>query len=79
MRQKENAKRSMRAMWFQRAAFLLVILAVCVCLPVHAEKTGDCEKAFVKCLYDPVTEVAAFYGKLYCIAGYVFCLKYIKG
>lgn len=53
-----------------------VLLFLCAgMISLHA---GDCEEAFIKCIYDPYWQAVPF-GVVYCATGYAFCLKYIEG
>ena len=40
--------------------------------------SGECEKAFMRCVQDPYWQ-AIMFGVVYCVTGYAFCKKYIEG
>ena len=77
-RKKEDIsmKRSNKRMRWIATGMVFVVLFLCVGMTVV--HSNECEKAFLRCSYDPYWQAVAF-GGIYCVTGYVFCKKYIEG
>lgn len=56
----------------------MVFIVLFLCIGMIELHSGECEKAFLRCSYDPYWQAAAF-GIVYCATGYLFCKKYIEG
>ena len=56
----------------------MAFLVLFFCAGMIELHSGNCEDAFVRCSYDPLWQAVTF-GVVYCMIGYVFCLKYIEG
>lgn len=56
----------------------MVFIVLFLCIGMTELHSGECEKAFLRCTYDPIWQAAAF-GIVYCGTGYLFCKKYIEG
>lgn len=56
----------------------MIFVVLFLCLGMIELHSGGCESAFMRCASDPYWQAAAF-GVVYCVTGYVFCLKYIEG
>jgi hypothetical protein len=60
------------------AAFVLLVL-LAVAAGSGFLEAGVCWDAFMRCTEDPVVRAWWLSSGLYCLNGYVFCLKYIEG
>jgi len=62
---------------------VLMLLAVMAVSAVAGEieageiDAGDCWDAFLRCADDPILKAFNLTHGLYCLNGYVFCLKYV--
>jgi hypothetical protein len=56
----------------------MVFIVLFFCSGMIDLHSGECENAFLRCSSDPYWQAVAF-GVVYCMIGYVFCLKYIEG
>ena len=59
----------------KKGIIFIVLLAVLLGLSPMEIKAGNCEKAFLNCVYDPFLNIIA---SVFCLNGYVFCKKYIE-
>jgi|GEM_PF-3608027 len=68
-------------------AVIMILMFFCLSIliiPVSAEKTVDCEKAFAKCSLDAAIvavgnpALGSAYLAMHCIPGYIFCKKYLN-
>ena len=56
--------------------FLLIFMVIDICAFAEEPEPGPCEIALYRCLFDPLNFGTAE-GALHCLAGYIFCKKYI--
>ena len=62
---------------FFKISFLLFFtLSILSLIPAEGQTIDPCLKAFERCIMDPLW-AANILGSLYCVTGYLFCLKYI--
>lgn len=66
----------------KKATFILIIFIFFLSFDVYAQEEGKCEGALVRCLIDAVSflpSFSPFYKHIiYCLGGYIFCIKYLK-
>lgn len=62
---------------YGRVRLFLTVFCLLLCLSVLPAEAGPCEEAFLRCASDPMW-VNGLGAAIYCINGYLFCLKYIK-
>jgi len=62
---------------FFKISFLLFLaIMILFLVPAEGQTPDPCLKAFERCMMDPIW-AANILGSLYCITGYLFCVKYI--
>lgn len=60
-----------------RGIALMLLAVMAVSAAAGEVDAGDCWDAFLRCAEDPVLKAFNLTHGLYCMNGYVFCMKYV--
>lgn len=69
--------RPFRTKTYRRIGIVLAVFCLLLCFTVLPGEAGPCERAFLRCTSDPMW-INGLAAAVYCINGYLFCLKYIR-